>query len=107
MKLVSVVSESSLRVVQQAEVVTRHLGSLFGELGIVVHGLQAVELLSVLQDFCFQTVQLAGVSETLLLWSGERGKVGGRKKMGDEANMSRRPSCGGCCSLLLTICYVV
>lgn len=44
-----------------------HLSSFFRELGVVVHDLHVVELLSVLQDFCFQTVQLALECQTLLL----------------------------------------
>lgn len=46
-----------------------YLSSFFGELGIVIHDLQVVKLLSMLQDLCFQTVQLALVSQTLLLKS--------------------------------------
>lgn len=44
-----------------------HLGSFFRKLGVIVHDLHVVQLLSVLQDFCFQTVQLALESQTLLL----------------------------------------
>lgn len=46
---------------------TGHLSSFFRELGVTIHDLQVVKLLSVLQDLCFQTVQLALVGQTLLL----------------------------------------
>ena len=50
-----------------AEEAGSHLSSFFRELGFAVHDLQVVMFLSVLQDFCFQTVQLALESQTLLL----------------------------------------
>lgn len=44
-----------------------HLGSLFGDLSLIVEDLHLVKLLSVLQDFCLQTIQNALESQTLLL----------------------------------------
>lgn len=44
-----------------------HLRSLFGDLSLIVEDLHLVKLLSVLQDFCLQTIQNALEGQTLLL----------------------------------------
>lgn len=56
-----------MHAVKLAEEVAGHLSSFFRELGVIIHDLQVVKLLSVLQNFSFQTVQLALESQTLLL----------------------------------------
>lgn len=63
-----------------AQLQTRHLCSFFRDPGVVVHDLHLVELLTVLQDFCFQAVQQALESQTLLLkWWGREVRDGKRK----------------------------
>lgn len=54
-----------------------HLGSFSGELSIIIHDLQVVELLSAFQDVCLQAVQLALESQALIL---ERQNTGNEEK---------------------------